>query len=113
MLKIEKGVPVPKARRSRRASHSSWPLVHMVTGDSFVVPDMSQARVWSRANAAANFRIQTRQEANGVRVWRVRPVEADALAEAMELLAVAILPDMETGARLNRLRAHIVREGFL
>lgn len=71
--KIEKGIPLPTERRTRK-----YPLNQMVVGDSFFVP----AKEVSSRNALSGIvsmqgtllgrKFTTHKEHNGYRVWRTK-----------------------------------------
>lgn len=76
-FKIEKSVPVPASLAGRRAK---YPWRDMDVGDSFFVPLNGEQRLTdlrsqvSRAaySAFGKGGSATRQEGNGVRVWRIK-----------------------------------------
>jgi hypothetical protein len=72
---VEKGMPVPKARKSR----SKYPMDGMQVGDSFEVPfkDPDVTRTMNAVRAAASRwgqkhkrKFVTRKMEAGIRVWR-------------------------------------------
>lgn len=76
MIKIEKGLPVPKTA-TRTAK---YPFKEMVLGDSFFVKDEVDAkRMQQRVAAAAcmfvrknpGYKFKTQASPEGVRLWRV------------------------------------------
>lgn len=73
-FKIEKHVPMPEERHA--GNFSKYPFRNMKVGDSFLTPMVEKYEI-KRAVQNANFtkrhgRFTYRQEANGVRVWRVK-----------------------------------------
>jgi len=70
VIKVEKGVPVPKEPRKRNVK---YPWREMEVGDSFYT-ETSQPVVSSSAILAqkrTGMRFTTKREGTGTRVWRI------------------------------------------
>ena len=68
MLKIEKGVPIPKAR-----TRTHYPMKEMEVGDSFFIASEGFLNIPSRVIPQAKrlgIKVSTRQVEGGYRVWR-------------------------------------------
>jgi hypothetical protein len=69
MIKIEKNVPMPTARFTKKI----YPFSEMEVGDSFLAKNGTVARA---ANGFSKYhkngwRFATRKEGEGVRIWRI------------------------------------------
>lgn len=100
-FEIEKGVPLPVGSSGARR----YPLRDMLVGDSFAVPrpdhltlSRHQAQlastIWAFERRHPGFKFRTRQEGDGVRVWRVASVN---------LFDQNVPPPPERAARVHRL----------
>ena len=71
-IKIEKGVPIPDTGSGRPRI---YPWAGMKKGDSFFVPTNGRSHELTRtiviAAARAHFKVTTRKENDGIRVWRI------------------------------------------
>jgi len=69
-IKIEKGIPAPKANRGAR---TLYPWREMEVGDSFLIPfatDGKRRGIYSCASRLG-IKIATRTVEGGVRIWRI------------------------------------------
>lgn len=67
MYKIEKNIPIPENH-----ANAKYPFAQMAVGDSVFLLGMVSTSVSSRLTYARKkgFRFTTRNEGDGVRVWR-------------------------------------------
>ena len=69
MVKIDKGIPVPKETRKRKPK---YPLAVMDIGDSFFTDKNIKGLVSRFAKADGAKKFVVRQEGEGIRVWRTK-----------------------------------------
>jgi hypothetical protein len=71
-IKIEKGIPVPKAKGGRKAR---FPFREMTIGDSVFFGQELAERARNAATLFARYnpeyKFTSRREENGVRIWRI------------------------------------------
>lgn len=71
MIKIDKIIPIPESKRKNK-----YPFATMKKGDSFFMPstpeDIGKLRSNLLASAARHGKFTTRQEGNGIRIWRIK-----------------------------------------
>jgi len=71
MIKIEKGIPIPKDVRGRK---SKYPIEKLEVGDSFHVESITRQSLFSSCRKYVNmgWKFTTRKTGNGIRIWRVK-----------------------------------------
>jgi hypothetical protein len=67
MFEIEKGIPIPTARRK----WDDYPFDEMEIGESFFVPGSTSTAIAAVGNRHKPKRFTARKENDGVRVWRI------------------------------------------
>jgi hypothetical protein len=73
MIEVQKGVPMP-ADRNGNTRKGKYPWKQMEVGDSFFVPNKSTSAFGANivvAKRSTGFNFVSRNENDGVRVWRV------------------------------------------
>ena len=68
-MKIEKSIPIP-----RKYGHGKWTLLaeQMDVGDSVLVRSQSDRSSLTTAMKSRGFKLTTRSENDGYRVWRIK-----------------------------------------
>lgn len=72
MIEIDKNMPLPPTRGS--AGGKKYPITELEIGDSFLVTDATQRKVWGSVGSVAKrtgAKFTVRNVEGGVRVWRI------------------------------------------